>query len=68
MAVASRATSSGVTQMSVGFIVADGGDRWNEGWTNREIRSFASLEDVSAVVYPASRSTGIALAGTRGAA
>lgn len=54
--------------MSVGFIVADGGDAWNEGWSNREIRSFAELLDVSAVSFPASPTTTISLAGARGAA
>jgi phage head maturation protease len=49
--------------MSCAFVVAE--DRWDDDYTTRSISSFKSLEDVSAVTYPASQSTSIALAGSR---
>lgn len=52
-----------VSQMSVGFVVDEGGDAWSNDLTKRSISRFRSLEDVSAVTYPASPSTSIALAG-----
>lgn len=55
-----------VTSMSVGFVVAEGGDRWSSDYTQREVSRFRSLEDVSAVTYPASPSTTISLAGMGG--
>ncbi len=49
-----------VSQMSVGFVVEQ--DNWNSDMTKREVSRFSSLEDVSAVTYPASPSTSIAVA------
>ena len=49
-----------VTQMSCGFIVAD--DAWNAAQTERTIYRFSDLLDVSAVTYPASPTTNIAVA------
>jgi HK97 family phage prohead protease len=54
-----------VTQMSVGFMVADGGDEWrwgDDGTEEREVYQFEDLFDVSAVTYPASPTTSIELA------
>ncbi len=50
-----------VTQMSVGMIV--GRDTWSPDYSKRTIHSIDQLEDVSAVTYPASPSTSIALVG-----
>lgn len=56
-----RAINRGdVSQMSVGFIVAD--DSWNPAQTERTIYRFADFLDVSAVTYPASTSTSVAVA------
>ena len=49
-----------VSQMSVGFIVAE--DRWSGDGTIRTIGRFASLIDVSAVGLPASPTTSISVA------
>lgn len=49
-----------VSQMSVGFIVAD--DRWNPAETERTIYRLQDLLDVSAVTYPASPTTSISVA------
>ena len=51
-----------ISQMSVGFVVDQ--DTWDADHTKREVSRFRSLEDVSAVTYPASPTTSIALAGT----
>lgn len=54
-----------ITQMSVGFMVADGGDEWRlrtDGTEERDVYEFAELFDVSAVTYPASPTTSIELA------
>ena len=54
-----------VTQMSAGFLVADDGDEWRTGADGREkrdVHSLRSLEDVSAVAYPASTTTSIGVA------
>ena len=53
-----------VTQMSVGFVVAD--DSWDDSFSKRTVTRFRSLEDISAVTYPASPTTSIALAGIGG--
>ena len=50
--------------MSVGFVVET--DEWSADYTQRSISKFRSLEDVSAVAYPASPTTSIALAGLGG--
>ena len=45
-----RAVARGdVTQMSVGFVVAAGGDEWNDAYTQRRITRIGQLIDVSAV-------------------
>lgn len=49
-----------VSQMSCGFIVAN--DTWNADMTDRTIYRFQDLLDVSAVTYPASPTTSIAVA------
>lgn len=49
-----------VSQMSCGFIVAR--DEWDDAQENRTIHQFADLLDVSAVTYPASPTTSIAVA------
>jgi HK97 family phage prohead protease len=49
-----------VNQMSCGFIVAR--DTWNADETQRSIELFQDLLDVSAVTYPASLTTDIAVA------
>jgi HK97 family phage prohead protease len=49
-----------VSQMSCGFIVAR--DEWDDAMEDRAIHSFADLLDVSAVTYPASPTTSIAVA------
>lgn len=51
-----------MTQMSCGFIVAE--DQWNEEMTVRTIKRIAELLDVSAVTYPASPTTSIAVTQT----
>lgn len=51
-----------VTQMSCGFIVAPGGDDWNKAENERQVSRFADLLDVSAVTYPCSPTTDIAVA------
>lgn len=53
-----------VSQMSVGFVVET--DSWSSDYTKRSISRFRSLEDVSAVAFPASPSTTISLAGMGG--
>jgi hypothetical protein len=50
-----------ITQMSCGFIVANGGDEWSTDWSQRRISAFSDLLDVSAVTYPASPTTTIDL-------
>ena len=50
--------------MSVGFVVAD--DSWDETLSTRTVTRFRSLEDISAVTYPASPTTSIALADVGG--
>ena len=49
-----------VTQMSCGFIV--GRDSWDATEDNRTVRSFSEFLDVSAVTYPASPTTSLAVA------
>lgn len=49
-----------VSQMSCGFIVGD--DNWNEDCDERMINQLQDLLDVSAVTYPASPTTTIAVA------
>jgi HK97 family phage prohead protease len=49
-----------VSQMSCGFIVAR--DEWDEAMEDRSIHALADLLDVSAVTYPASPTTSIAVA------
>ena len=49
-----------VSQMSCAFTVAR--DTWNSANTERSIQAFGSMSDVSAVTYPASPTTSIALA------
>lgn len=49
-----------VSQMSCGFIVAR--DEWDDSMEDRAIHSLADLLDVSAVTYPASPTTSIAVA------
>jgi HK97 family phage prohead protease len=54
-----------ISQMSIGFCVANDGDEWrwgNDGTEEREVLAFSELLDVSAVTYPASPTTSIALA------
>jgi HK97 family phage prohead protease len=54
-----------ITQMSVGFMVADGGDEWrwaDDGTEERDVYCFEDLFDVSAVTFPASPSTELELA------
>jgi HK97 family phage prohead protease len=51
-----------VSQMSMAFTAAPGGDSWDSTMTNRTITRFASLTDVSAVTYPCSPTTSIELA------
>jgi hypothetical protein len=51
-----------ISQMSVGFSVAAGGDHWNEAGDQRSISQFNSFLDVSAVTYPASPTTNIEIA------
>jgi hypothetical protein len=52
-----------VTQMSCGFVVNDDAWRWgDDGIEERDIFSFDDLFDVSAVTYPASPTTSIAVA------
>jgi HK97 family phage prohead protease len=50
-----------VHQMSVGFVVPDGGDEWNSTGTVRKINRL-QLHDVSAVGIPASPTTSISIA------
>jgi HK97 family phage prohead protease len=50
-----------VSQMSCGFVVAPNGDEWVSD-NERHIYRFADLLDVSAVTYPASPTTSIAIA------
>ncbi len=50
-----------VSQMSCGFVVDPEGDEWVDNET-RNIHKFRSLEDVSAVTYPASPTTSISVA------
>lgn len=53
------------SQMSIGFVVADGGDEWkwgDDGIEERDVFSLGELFDVSAVTYPASPSTSIEIA------
>lgn len=49
-----------INQMSVGMIVGE--DSWDAPQENREITKLKALEDVSAVTYPASPTTNIAVA------
>jgi HK97 family phage prohead protease len=49
-----------VSQMSCGFIVAR--DEWDEAMEDRTVLQFRELLDVSAVTYPASPTTSIAVA------
>jgi hypothetical protein len=49
-----------LTQMGCGFVV--GVDQWDSAYANRVITRFARLDDISAVTYPASPTTSIALA------
>lgn len=54
-----------VNQMSIGFMVATGGDAWrigDDGIEERTISAIGELFDVSAVTYPASPTTSIELA------
>ena len=51
-----------VTQMSVGFVVAKGGDAWNDDFTYRRITRLGELMDCSPVTYPASPTTSIQIA------
>ena len=53
-----------VSSMSIGMVVAE--DQWSDDMTRRTISRIDSLLDVSAVVYPASPSTSIALAAAGG--
>jgi hypothetical protein len=48
-----------VTQMSVGFVVAQ--DTWLDDFSVRTITRIGELLDISAVTYPASPTTSIAL-------
>ena len=50
-----------VSSMSVGMVVAQ--DVWSPDYTKREVSRLDALLDVSAVTYPASPTTSIALAG-----
>lgn len=58
--LAIRIERGDISQMSCGFIVAD--DEWNDDMDQRTIHRFADLLDVSAVTYPASPTTSIAMA------
>lgn len=49
-----------VNQMSVGMIVS--ADTWDKAQMHRQVRSLSELLDISAVTYPASPTTSIALA------
>jgi HK97 family phage prohead protease len=53
-----------VNQMSIGFMVAPGGDAWRDTPTGqvRVVTQFEDLFDVSAVTFPASPTTSIELA------
>jgi HK97 family phage prohead protease len=53
-----------ISQMSVGFVV--GKDSWSDDYSTRTIRSISELLDVSAVTYPASPTTSIALTNGNG--
>jgi hypothetical protein len=50
-----------ISQMSMSFTIAPGGDSWDSTMTNRTITRFSSLLDVSAVTYPCSPTTSIEL-------
>lgn len=53
------------SQMSIGMIVAE--DSWADDWSSRTIRSLDSLLDISAVTFPASPTTSIAMVDDRAA-
>jgi uncharacterized protein len=59
--VASAVSRGDVSQMSVGFYVAPGGERWS-GINERQITKLGGLIDVSAVTHPASPTTHIEIA------
>lgn len=50
-----------VSQMSIGFALGPGDDEWTKDEKHRRIFRFRRLLDVSAVAYPASPSTSIAV-------
>ena len=52
-----------ISQMSVGFVVDEGGDSWSDDYSQRQVSRFRSLEDISAVTFAASPLTSISLAG-----
>lgn len=54
-----------VSQMSLAFTIADGGDEWNADFTERTIHEVDKLFDVSVMTYPAYTATSI---GVRSAA
>jgi HK97 family phage prohead protease len=54
-----------ITQMSIGFKCAKGGDAWrraDDGIEERDVYEFSELNDVSAVAYPCSTETSISIA------
>jgi HK97 family phage prohead protease len=51
-----------VSQMSFGFVVAPAGDAWSDDWCTRDIWAFEELFDVSAVTYPAYKTTSVEIA------
>ena len=54
-----------ITQMSIGFKVAKGGDEWrkaNDGIEERDIYEISELNDVSGIAYPCSTETSITIA------
>lgn len=51
-----------ISKMSCGFVVAQHGDNWNSDMTERSINSFETLLEVSAVNWPASPATSVAIA------
>lgn len=59
----SAMTRGDVDQMSFGFSVAKGGDKWDEkdGILTRTIHEIDRLYDVSVVAFPAYQQTGVAL-------
>ena len=54
-----------VSAMSVGFVVAPGGDHWNEDKSARQIFRMEKLLDISAVSFPAYGGTSIELASSK---